>query len=83
MKRVPFFFVILSFFSLAPLGMSATPAKEKPKKTIEMEAIEIRGKIQEPTLLYILDQPQFEIEPYEETVDFLNKIQEPVEDNQL
>jgi len=34
-------------------------------------------------LLYILDQPQFEIEPYEETVDFLNKIQEPVEDNQL
>lgn len=66
-----------------PFSWSAAAAPDKPKKIIEMETIEIKGKIQEPTLLYILDQPSFEIETYEETMDFLKKISEPVEENQL
>ncbi|MCB0307897.1 MAG: hypothetical protein KDD48_00880 [Bdellovibrionales bacterium] len=49
------------------------------KGMIELDTIKIIGKIQEPTLLYILDQPELDIDPYEgEHIDFIEKIYESV-----
>lgn len=67
---------------MPPVLMAQAPARKK--STIELKAIEVRGRLQEPTLIYILDQPELEIDPYrDDAVDFLDKIAEPIVENTL
>lgn len=77
------FFVIMAVNTLPSFSQEA-PSEKNKRTPIELEAIEIKGKIQEPTLLYILDQPELEIDPYhEDQVDFVKKIFEPIHDDAL
>lgn len=67
--------IILTFFSAWPV---------LAQKKIELEALELKVKIQEPTLLFIINQPELEINPYfEDQISFLDKIEKPVIENRL
>lgn len=61
---------------------SAKIAPQKSKEVVELEALEIKAKLQEPTLMYILEQPYFEIDFVDEP-DFLRRAAEPIEENAL
>ncbi len=49
-----------------------------PGKLIELEALEIRAKIHEPTIIYILDRPKLEIDFKENEVHFSPRISDPI-----
>jgi hypothetical protein len=50
---------------------------------IELEALEIRAKIHEPTVIYILDRPKLDVEFDEREIRFTPRISDPVAKNRF
>ena len=48
---------------------------------IELKALEIRAKIYEPSVIYILDRTRLEIDYREKETGFSSRIQEPIVEN--
>lgn len=52
-------------------------------KPIELKALEIRARIHEPTVIYVLDRPKLEINFPEPKTEFSPRIYDPIVKNQL
>lgn len=50
---------------------------------LELKALEIRSKIYEPQIIYVLDRTKIDIELKEEEQHFTPRIFEPIEDNRF
>jgi hypothetical protein len=48
---------------------------------IELKALEIRAKIYEPQIIYVLDRAKIDVDIQDEKVTFLPRIAEPILDN--
>ncbi len=59
-------------------SLSKNLAQGKP---IELEALEIRARIYEPQVIYILDRTKVDVEFHEEDVHFSSRIVDPILEN--
>jgi hypothetical protein len=50
---------------------------------IELRALEIRAKIHEPSVIYILDRARLEVDYGEQKIQFLPRIQDPIWENRF
>ena len=75
--------VLLLFAAARATAETTKKPPQKPKEVVELEALEIKVRLQEPTLMYILEQPSFDFEPPSFEPDFLRRLPEPIEENAL
>ena len=52
--------VLLLFAAARATAETTKKPPQKPKEVVELEALEIKVRPQEPTLMYILEQPSFD-----------------------
>jgi len=93
MSLIPFAFILV-FSSVAQTRPPSTPAKSAAAleqrvgditrgQTFQLDALEIRAKIHEPTLIYVLDRPDFHV-PFEDApVQLIPRISLPIRWNTL
>jgi hypothetical protein len=82
------FLIIASLFLQASIIIYAeevVPAETTGStlKYYEFEDLIIKVKIQEPEVLFILDKPSVQVEPFEDQLNFLYKIEDPILKNNL
>jgi len=88
MKKLIF---VLALISVACLNSGYIFGEEnnvnKPNKSAlkyyEFEELTIKVKIQEPEVLFILDKPNITVEQFEQNINFLEKIEEPILEDDL
>ena len=89
MKKSLFMFLIIVSlflqFSIIIYAEEKTHAKtaDSTLKYYEFEDLIIKVKIQEPEVLFILDKPSVQVEPFEDQLNFLYKIDDPILKNNL
>ena len=87
MKKSVLMVLFLSFLTLCPVitSLCQEEGKKKNDKDIdyyEFEELTVKVKIQEPEVLFILDEPDVDVKPFYGNMDFLSKIEDPlVKDN--
>jgi hypothetical protein len=85
---------VISVFSFSAPLLAAEVDRQKEQmeqltrglaagETIELRALEIRAKIHEPSVIYILDRSRLEVDYEEQTVRFTPRIAKPIRENRF
>lgn len=76
---------LIFFCHYGTLAQEAPKGNESLKelKYYEFEDLAIKVKIQEPDVLFILDKPNILVEPFDENLNFLGKIDDPLIEEDL
>jgi hypothetical protein len=89
---------LLIFILQIPLSFSVARAEEIEKEqekmeavtkgllkgeTIELRALEIRARIYEPSVIYILDRAKLDVDYGEQKIEFAPRIDQPIEENRF